>query len=300
MSPRYILNGNKMWCTNGPSADVLIVYAKTDPGRGPHGITAFIVEKGMKGFSTAQKLDKLGMRGSDTCELVMEDCEASHWLSVLSDHTAPRTLMVWHMAGCMYNCPNQLCKSNLLVSLTFYSESMSQSCWSWVRFEVRPLCAYATHGTADYMNFIWLYRLHNIYLQVSQFQGHLVFFFMIHCTTATWRLFPDLQVPEENVLGGVNEGVAVMMSGLDYERLVLAAGPVGLMQACLDIALPYAAQRHQFGQPIGQFQVGAWVRIKRQGFAKDIEHVGKAQIPEQRLAEYHMGEAAVLHARKFG
>ncbi|KIZ06592.1 isovaleryl-CoA dehydrogenase [Monoraphidium neglectum] len=134
---RFILNGNKAWCTNGPRASTLIVYAKTAPEKGPHGITAFIVEKGMKGFSTAQKLDKLGMRGSDTCELVFEDCE----------------------------------------------------------------------------------------------------------------------VPAENVLGGENNGVKVLMSGLDYERLVLAAGPVGLMQAALDVAVPYSTQRKQFGTPIGQFQV---------------------------------------------
>src|SRR5919204_3963631 len=118
---RYILNGNKMWITNGPDADTLVVYAKTDPQAGPRGITAFIVEKGMKGFSTAQKLDKLGMRGSDTCELVFEDCE----------------------------------------------------------------------------------------------------------------------VPEENVLSEVGEGVKVLMSGLDYERVVLAAGPLGIMQASLDLVLPY-------------------------------------------------------------
>lgn len=134
---RYILNGTKMWCTNGPKASTVVVYAKTAPDKGPHGITAFIVEKGMTGFRTAQKLDKLGMRGSDTCELIFEDCE----------------------------------------------------------------------------------------------------------------------VPEENILGGVNNGVAVLMSGLDYERLVLAAGPVGLMQAALDVALPYATQRKQFGTAIGNFQL---------------------------------------------
>ncbi|KAG2482300.1 hypothetical protein HYH03_018764 [Edaphochlamys debaryana] len=133
----YVLNGNKMWCTNGPKADVLVVYAKTDPAAGPKGITAFLIEKGMKGFSTAQKLDKLGMRGSDTCELVFENCE----------------------------------------------------------------------------------------------------------------------VPAENVLGGVGRGTAVMMSGLDLERLVLAAGPCGLMAAALDVALPYATQRKQFGQAIGEFQL---------------------------------------------
>ncbi|GIL75372.1 hypothetical protein Vretimale_7955 [Volvox reticuliferus] len=134
---RFVLNGNKMWCTNGPKADVLVVYAKTDPAAGPRGITAFLIEKGMPGFRTAQKLDKLGMRGSDTCELVFENCE----------------------------------------------------------------------------------------------------------------------VPSDNVLGGVGRGVAVMMSGLDYERLVLAAGPCGLMAAVLDVALPYSTQRKQFGQAIGEFQL---------------------------------------------
>jgi len=134
---RYVLNGTKMWITNGPVADVLIVYAKTDPHAGPHGITAFIVEKEMKGFRTAQKLDKLGMRGSDTCELVFADCE----------------------------------------------------------------------------------------------------------------------VPPENVLGAVGKGVNVLMSGLDYERVVLAAGPLGIMQACLDIVLPYVHDRKQFGKAIGEFQL---------------------------------------------
>ncbi|MGK9166442.1 isovaleryl-CoA dehydrogenase [Inquilinus limosus] len=134
---RYVLNGNKMWITNGPDADTLVVYAKTDPGAGPRGITAFLVEKGFKGFSTAQKLDKLGMRGSNTCELVFQDCE----------------------------------------------------------------------------------------------------------------------VPEENVLGRVDEGVRVLMSGLDYERAVLSAGPLGIMQACLDIVLPYVRDRRQFGRPIGEFQL---------------------------------------------
>ena len=134
---RYILNGNKMWITNGPGADTLVVYAKTDPDAGPRGITAFLIEKGMKGFSTAQKLDKLGMRGSDTCELVFEDCE----------------------------------------------------------------------------------------------------------------------VPEENVLGQVNDGVRVLMSGLDYERTVLAGGSLGIMQACLDVVLPYVHDRKQFGKSIGEFQL---------------------------------------------
>jgi isovaleryl-CoA dehydrogenase len=134
---RYVLNGSKMWITNGPGADVLVVYAKTDPAAGPRGITAFVIEKGFAGFSTAQKLDKLGMRGSDTCELVFEDCE----------------------------------------------------------------------------------------------------------------------VPEENVLGAVNRGVNVLMSGLDYERVVLAGGPIGIMRAALDIVLPYVHDRQQFGQPIGTFQL---------------------------------------------
>ena len=134
---RYILNGSKMWITNGPIAETLLVYAKTDPAAGPKGITAFLIEKGFKGFSTAQKLDKLGMRGSDTGELVFEDCE----------------------------------------------------------------------------------------------------------------------VPEENVVGGVGRGVNVLMSGLDYERVVLSAGPLGIMQAAMDIVMPYVHERKQFGQPIGQFQL---------------------------------------------
>jgi isovaleryl-CoA dehydrogenase len=134
---RYVLNGSKMWITNGPVAETLIVYAKTEPDKGPRGISAFLIEKGMKGFSTAQKLDKLGMRGSDTCELVFEDCE----------------------------------------------------------------------------------------------------------------------VPAENVLGAVNGGVNVLMSGLDYERVVLAAGPLGIMQACMDAVLPYVHERKQFGAPIGTFQI---------------------------------------------
>jgi isovaleryl-CoA dehydrogenase len=134
---RYILNGNKMWITNGPDADVLVVYAKTDMDAGPKGITAFLIEKGFKGFSTAQKLDKLGMRGSNTCELVFEDCE----------------------------------------------------------------------------------------------------------------------VPEENVLGEVNKGVRVLMSGLDYERVVLSGGPLGLMQSAMDVVIPYVHERKQFGQAIGEFQL---------------------------------------------
>ncbi|ONK67936.1 uncharacterized protein A4U43_C05F5400 [Asparagus officinalis] len=132
----YVINGNKMWCTNGPIAETLVIYAKTDITAGSKGITAFIIEKGMPGFSTAQKLDKLGMRGSDTCELVFENCF----------------------------------------------------------------------------------------------------------------------VPDENILGQEGKGVYVMMSGLDLERLVLAAGPIGLMQACLDAVLPYVRQREQFGSPIGEFQ----------------------------------------------
>jgi isovaleryl-CoA dehydrogenase len=134
---RYTLNGSKMWITNGPDADVLVVYAKTEPDAGARGITAFIVEKGFKGFSTAQKLDKLGMRGSNTCELVFQDCE----------------------------------------------------------------------------------------------------------------------VPEANVLGRVNDGARILMSGLDYERAVLAAGPLGIMQACMDVVVPYVHERRQFGQPIGEFQL---------------------------------------------
>jgi isovaleryl-CoA dehydrogenase len=133
----FVLNGSKMWITNGPEADTLVVYAKTDPQAGPRGITAFIVEKGMPGFSCAQKLDKLGMRGSNTGELVFQDCA----------------------------------------------------------------------------------------------------------------------VPAENVLGGIGRGVAVLMSGLDYERAVLAAGPLGIMQAALDAVIPYVHEREQFGQKIGEFQL---------------------------------------------
>lgn len=133
----YVLNGNKMWITNGPEANVYVIYAKTDAEAGAGGITAFIVERDYPGFSRAQKLDKLGMRGSNTCELVFHDCE----------------------------------------------------------------------------------------------------------------------VPAENVLGEDGKGVNVLMSGLDYERTVLAAGPVGIMQACLDTVLPYVHDRKQFGQPIGEFQL---------------------------------------------
>jgi isovaleryl-CoA dehydrogenase len=134
---RYVLNGTKMWITNGPDADVLVVYAKTDPPAGPQGITAFLIERSFAGFSTAPKLDKLGMRGSNTCELIFADCE----------------------------------------------------------------------------------------------------------------------VPEDNVLGHVNDGVRVLMSGLDYERAVLAAGPLGIMQACMDAVVPYVHERKQFGQAIGEFQL---------------------------------------------
>jgi isovaleryl-CoA dehydrogenase len=134
---RYVLNGTKFWITNGPCADVLVVYAKTDPKAGPRGITAFLIEKDFKGFSTSQKLDKMGMRGSDTGELVFQDCE----------------------------------------------------------------------------------------------------------------------VPAENVLGEVGKGVTVLMSGLDYERAVLAAGPLGIMQAAMDVVVPYVHQRKQFGEPIGTFQL---------------------------------------------
>ncbi|MGN7827926.1 isovaleryl-CoA dehydrogenase [Agrobacterium radiobacter] len=133
----YVLNGTKMWITNGHEADTLVVYAKTDMSAGPRGITAFLIEKGFKGFRPAQKLDKLGMRGSPTSELVFEDCE----------------------------------------------------------------------------------------------------------------------VPEENILGRLSDGVTVLMSGLDYERAVLAAGPVGIMQAAIDLVLPYARERKQFGKPIGEFQL---------------------------------------------
>lgn len=134
---RYVLNGTKFWITNAPHADVLVVYAKTTPGENSKGITAFLIEKDFKGFSVGQKLDKMGMRGSDTGELVFEDCE----------------------------------------------------------------------------------------------------------------------VPEENVMGPVNGGVGVLMSGLDYERTVLSGGPLGIMQACLDVVLPYVRERKQFGKPIGSFQL---------------------------------------------
>ena len=134
---RYILNGSKMWITNGPEAEVLVVYAKTDTTAGKAGISAFLIERGYRGFSTAQKLDKLGMRGSDTCELVFTDCE----------------------------------------------------------------------------------------------------------------------VPADNLLGAAGDGVRVLMSGLDYERAVLAAGPLGIMQACMDVVVPYVHEREQFGRPIGTFQL---------------------------------------------
>ncbi len=134
---RYILTGNKMWITNGPEADTLVVYGKTDPDAGPRGVTAFLIERGMTGFHTAQKLDKLGMRGSDTCELVFDNCE----------------------------------------------------------------------------------------------------------------------VPYENVLGEEGRGAKVLMSGLDYERAVLAGGPLGIMAACMDVVMPYVHERQQFGQAIGTFQI---------------------------------------------
>jgi isovaleryl-CoA dehydrogenase len=134
---KFTLNGNKMWITNGPDADVLVVYAKTDASAGPRGITAFLIEKGFPGFTTAQKLDKLGMRGSNTCELVFRDCE----------------------------------------------------------------------------------------------------------------------VPEDNIMGGMGHGVNVLMSGLDYERAVLAGGPLGIMAACMDVVIPYVHERKQFGQSIGEFQL---------------------------------------------
>ncbi|MDM9621230.1 isovaleryl-CoA dehydrogenase [Rhizobium sp. AC44/96] len=134
---RYVLNGSKMWITNGPDADVLVVYAKTDPDAGPRGISAFLVEKAFKGFSTGPKLDKLGMRGSNTCELVFADCE----------------------------------------------------------------------------------------------------------------------VPESNLLGRAGGGVGVLMSGLDYERVVLSGGPLGIMASCMDVVIPYLHERKQFGQPIGEFQL---------------------------------------------
>ncbi|WP_444895377.1 isovaleryl-CoA dehydrogenase [Microbulbifer sp. ANSA003] len=134
---RFVLNGNKMWITNGPDADTYVIYARTEPGISSGGITAFIVERGFAGFSQAQKLDKLGMRGSNTCELVFEDCE----------------------------------------------------------------------------------------------------------------------VPEENILGELNGGVRVLMSGLDYERTILSGGPVGIMQACLDVVVPYIHERKQFGKAIGEFQL---------------------------------------------
>jgi isovaleryl-CoA dehydrogenase len=134
---KYILNGTKFWITNAPEADVLVVYAKTDPNAGPKGITTFLIERGTKGFSVSQKLDKMGMRGSDTAELVFQDCE----------------------------------------------------------------------------------------------------------------------VPAGQVMGAEGQGVKILMSGLDYERAVLAGGPLGIMQACLDVVLPYVRERSQFGQPIGSFQL---------------------------------------------
>ena len=154
---KYVLNGNKMWITNGPDAAVLVVYGKTDPNAGPRGITAFVIERGMKGFATAQKLDKLGMRGSNTCELVFQDCE----------------------------------------------------------------------------------------------------------------------VPEENVLGAFNKGASVLMSGLDYERAVLAGGPLGIMAACLDVVIPYVHDRKQFGQPIGEFQLMQGKLVREIGRASCRERVSR-------------------------
>ena len=133
----YVLNGTKFWITNGPHADTLVIYAKTDPNAGSKGLTAFLVEKGFEGFSVSKKIDKMGMRGSDTGELVFEDCH----------------------------------------------------------------------------------------------------------------------VPEENIMGEVGQGAAILMSGLDYERTVLSGGPIGIMQACLDVVMPYVKERSQFGQPIGNFQM---------------------------------------------
>ena len=150
----YVLNGSKMWITNGPDADILVIYAKTDPEAGPRGITAFIVEKDFPGFSTAQKLDKLGMRGSNTSELVFSDCE----------------------------------------------------------------------------------------------------------------------VPAENVLGEVGEGVNVLMSGLDTERVTLAGGPLGIMAACMDVVVPYVHERRQFGRPIGDFQLMQG-KIADMGLAPNVQRL---------------------------
>src|SRR5256886_6149976 len=168
---RYILNGSKMWITNGPVAENFVVYAKNDPTAGSRGMTAFIVEKSFKGFTQAQKLDKLGMRGSDTSELVFEDCE----------------------------------------------------------------------------------------------------------------------VPEDNVLGAVGNGVNVLMSGLDYERVVLAAGPLGLMQACMDVVIPYVHERKQFGHPIGEFQLGqgkpADTYVARKAARADGHSAAKAREPRAAPSE---------------
>src|ERR1700756_229008 len=169
---RYVLNGSKMWITNGGDADVLVVYAKTDPGAGPRGITAFIIEKSFKGFSHGQHLDKLGMRGSNTFPLFFDECE----------------------------------------------------------------------------------------------------------------------VPAENVLGGVGQGVNVLMSGLDYERAVLSGGPLGIMAACMDVVMPYLHERKQFGQPIGEFQ-------RMQGKLADMYSTGQAT----RAYVYSVGKACDRndHARTF-
>ena len=184
---RYVLNGNKMWITNGPDADVLVVYAKTDMEAGAKGITAFLVEKGMKGFSTAQKLDKLGMRSSPTCELVFQDCE----------------------------------------------------------------------------------------------------------------------IPEENVLGQVGGGVRVLMSGLDYERVVLSGGPLGLMAAAMDVVMPYVHERHQFGEPIGSFQLiqakiadmYVWIETMRGFTYQVLARCAEADHGEGGRGEIHaLTAASVMYA----
>ena len=179
----YHLTGRKMWITNGPDADVLVVYAKTTPEAGPKGITAFIVEKGFAGFSTAQKLDKLGMRGSNTCELVFEDC----------------------------------------------------------------------------------------------------------------------QVPAENVLGEPDRGVRVLMSGLDYERAVLAAGPLGIMAAALDLVLPYVHERRQFGEPIGHFQLmQAKIADMYSNYtaARSLVYAVGRACDEQRCSRHDAASAILFAAEK--
>jgi isovaleryl-CoA dehydrogenase len=177
----YVLNGSKMWITNGPDADVLVVYAKTAPEQGARGISAFLVEKSMPGFSVAQKLDKLGMRGSHTGELVFRDCE----------------------------------------------------------------------------------------------------------------------VPAANLLGGLNEGVHVLMSGLDYERAVLSAGPLGIMQACLDLITPYVHEREQFGQPIGQFQlIQAKIADMYTGLSSCRAYCYAVGRQLDRLARANAGPGALRAVRK--